>query len=80
MTATVRIFPGMPVRAWVMIEVDEGVICGVFRGERDPADPRPVLTEEGSLAEVTALMLHPLVRQGLPIVPHETPHWLQATG
>lgn len=35
MTATVRIFPGMPVRAWVMIEVDEGVICGVFRGERD---------------------------------------------
>jgi len=71
----VRIFPVVPVRAWVVIQVDDG-FCGIFRGERDPADEGPDHTATGPLHLVVGALLKPNVRQGLPIVPHENPFWL----
>lgn len=72
----IRIFPQRAIRAWVVIQV-EGGFCGVFLGQRDPADEGPDHTETGPLHLVVGALLKPGVRQGLPIVPHETPYWLK---
>lgn len=72
----VRIFPHCIVRAWVVIEVEGGFV-GVFKGDRDPADDGPLLTEEGPLHLIMNALLRPEVRQGLPIVSHEDPYWMK---
>ena len=72
----VRIMRPHVVRAWVVIEVEGGFV-GVFKGERDPADEGPEVTEEGPLYLIMNALLRPEVRQGLPIVPHKDPYWLK---